>query len=42
MLIDVQGRAITELDKKDFVGYLKAAQGIIPFGMMVDKEEIQI
>lgn len=42
MLIDVQSRAISELDKKDFIGYLKAAQGIITFGMMVDKEEMQI
>ncbi|MGK7900561.1 MAG: hypothetical protein AB4352_03935 [Hormoscilla sp.] len=42
MLIEAQSRAITELDKKDFLGYLKAAQGVIPFGMMIDKEEMQI
>ena len=42
MLIEAQSRAITELDKKDFLGYLKAAEGVIPFGMMIDKEEMQI
>jgi len=42
MLIESPGREITQLDKEEFIGYLKAAQGVIPFGMMVDKEEIQI
>ena len=42
MLIEAQSRAITELDKKDFLGYLKAAEGVIPFGMMIDKEDIHI
>ena len=42
MLIEAQSRAITELDKKDFIGYLKAAEGVIPFGMMIDKKDIQI
>ncbi len=38
MLIKSQGREITQLDKEEFIGYMKAAQGVIPFGMMVDKE----
>ena len=42
MLIKSPGREITQLDKEEFIGYMKAAQGVIPFGMMVDKEEIQI
>ncbi len=42
MLIQAQVREITLLDIENFIGYLKASQGVIPFGMMIDSEDMHI